>query len=495
MNLQTPPERTLLSGRLKPVRPALRARRITLRTRLMGLMLITSLSLIAVLVLFYYQTEKGLYNEFERKTTQLSKAIQIGLEGSSGQVFSQAGLEEFLGRLNTRGVKEISVISGTDRIVASTASETVGKPITERRKELIFKAEIGQPVTGEGRVYNVIVPVASEGRTLGYIHLALGTEDFSAFLRASLLRRVLAALAVLAGGAVLAFLLAGRYTRPIEELAAVAEQVAEGDLDQRLPDRRRDEIGELSRSFNYMLERLSEDRELRLRLRTAEHLASLGQVAQTMAHEIRNPLNFINLSIEHLRDSLVSGDPLKDDRTAAMVASIKGEIQRISRFVEQYLEYGRPIQLQRRPVDLQKMLQEVRELIAARAAIQRVAVAWEDEPLPPVMADADFLRTCLINILGNALDAMPDGGKLVLVGEASEDQVSLRFQDSGVGMDAQQLARVFEPFFTTKPQGLGLGLALTRKIVEEHGGSIAIDSVHGTGCTVTLVLPLLQESN
>jgi len=460
----------------------------------MGLMLLTSLSLIAVLVAFYYQTEKALYNEFERQTTQLSKAIQIGIEGSAGQVFSQDGLNEVLGRLNTRGVKEISVISSADRIVASTAGENVGKWITERRKELIFKAELGQPVTGEGPVYNVIVPVLSEGKSLGYIHLALNTEDFSVFLRSSLLRRILAASVVLSGGAILAFILAGRYTRPIEEAAAVAVRVADGDLDQRLPEDRSDEIGDLTRSFNHMLGRLSEDRELRRRLRTAEHLASLGQVAHTLAHEIRNPLNFISLSIDHLRDGLRTGDGERDGRTAATVANIKGEIQRISRFLEQYLEYGRPIHLERRPVDLDAVVREAGELIAARASAQGVKVEISPGPSQKVNADVDFLRTCLLNILANALDAMPAGGRLQIGTEAGAEGVILSFRDSGSGLDERQLERIFEPFFTTKPQGLGLGLALTRRIIEEHGGRIAFASRPGEGCTVTLMLPRLAEA-
>jgi signal transduction histidine kinase len=466
----------------------------TLRTRLMGLMLLTSLSLIAVLVVFYYQSEKALYNEFQRKTTQLSKAIQIGLEGSSGSNLADpASLQAYLSQLNTQGVREISVISSTDRILASTSPESVGKWITERRKDLIFKAELGEPVTGEGQVYNVIVPVVANGQTMGYIHLALTTEDFSVFLQTSAIRRSMAALAVLTMGSVVAFFLAGHYTRPIERVVAAAGQVAAGNLDQHLPVERRDEIGLLARSFNDMVTRLRDDRDLKNRLRTAEHQAGIGQFARNIAHEIRNPLNFISLSIDHMRDTYPPVDPAQEQKFSRLVGNIKGEIERISRFAQSFLEYGRPFELRRQRVEPAMVLEEVLQLISARAELQQIKVVQDYFGLPELGLDPDFFRTCLLNVVANACDAMPDGGTLTVRGEIQGFQVAFSFTDTGTGVPADQVERMFEPFFTTKEKGLGLGLALTHRIVEEHGGKTAFSSCLGQGSTVTLWFPLPEE--
>ncbi len=457
-------------------------------------MLVTSLSLIAILVFFYHQTEKALHEEFERRTAELSRAVQIGLEGAAGKNFGDPrSLEGYLSRLNSQGVREISVISSSNRIVASTRQENVGKWITERRKELIFKADLGEPVTGEGQLYNVVIPVVAADETMGYIHLTLNTEDFSVLLRLGALRRAGVALAVIAAGTLLALLLAGMYTRPIEQVVDAAARLADGDLDQQLPTGRRDEIGALSRSFNYLADRLRRDRDLGQRLRTAEHLASVGQFARSIAHEIKNPLNFISLSIDHMRDAYRPGDAEKAARFESLVTNIKGEIRRIGRFAESFLEYGRPFELRLCRTPLAPIIAQVLELAAARAEEGGVRLETELESLPELDLDPEFIRTCLTNLTANALEAMPAGGVLRIETRQEGGMVRVTFADSGVGVDPRHLDQIFQPFFTTKEGGLGLGLALTRRIVEEHGGKVRFDSRPGEGSVVTLQLPVPEE--
>jgi signal transduction histidine kinase len=466
----------------------------SLRLRLVAIMLFTSLSLVSILVVFYYQTEKALFNEFERRTSELSKAVQIGLKSAAGKNLSDAkSLEGYLSSLNPKGIKEISVISSADRIIASTKKESVGKWITERRKEMIFKAELGEPVTGDGLFYNVVIPVVSDNVTVGYIHLTLNTEDFSVFLRLNSIRRSIAALVVIGLGTLLAVVLAGRYIRPIKQVVGAAGKVAAGDLSQELPTDRRDEIGELSRSFNHMVERLRDDRDLKERLRTAEHLASVGQFAKSIAHEIKNPLNFISLSIDHMREVYRPADPAKTESFDSLVQNIKGEIQRISRFAESFLEYGRPFELRRRKTSLAIIVDSVLELATAKAQQGKIAIVREYDRLPEISLDPEFIRTCLYNIVLNAFEAMPDGGRLTVRAERLHERLSLAFADSGVGVEKEKLDKVFEPFFTTKSRGLGLGLALTRKVIEEHGGKVQFDSVPGEGSVVTLHFPLEEE--
>lgn len=467
----------------------------SLRFRLVAIMLFTSLCLVSILVIFYYQTEKALFNEFERQTSELSKAVQVGLQSAAGKNLSDTkSLEGYLKKLNVKGIKEISIISSADRIIASTKKESVGKWITERRKEMIFKAELGQPVTGEGLFYNVVIPVVADNNaTAGYIHLTVNTEDFSVFLRLNAIRRALAALVVIGVGTLLAVVLAGRYIRPIKQVVAAAGKVAGGDLSQDLPVDRRDEIGDLSRSFNHMVERLRDDRDLKERLRTAEHLASVGQFAKTIAHEIKNPLNFISLSIDHMREAYRPADAAHYESFDSLVQNIKGEIQRISRFAESFLEYGRPFELRRRQISLTDIVDSLLELAAARAKQGNISIVKEYDRLPELMLDPEFIRTSLNNIVLNAFEAMPGGGILTVRAERASDRLSLAFADSGVGVDKEKLDKVFEPFFTTKSRGLGLGLALTRKVIEEHGGKVQFDSTPGAGSVVTLHFPLQTE--
>lgn len=466
----------------------------SLWVRLSALMLLTSLSLVTLLIVFYYQTEKKLYNEFTRQTSELSKAVQIGLEGTVGSNLNDSKhLEGYLSRLNTKGVKEVSVISSSNRIIASTEQKNVGKWITQQRKELIFKADLGEPVTGEGQNFNVIVPVVADGGPAGYIHLTLNTEDFSVLLRLSAIRRVLAALIILSMGTVVAVVLARYYTRPIVAMAAAAERVAAGDLDQTLPIERRDEIGQLARSFHGMIANLREDRQLRERLRTAEHLASAGQFARHIAHEIKNPLNFISLSIDHMHDTYQPADPEAAARFASLVRNLKGEVGRISRFAESFLEYGRPFELRIGRCDTGQMLDEVLELVAARAHSSRVRIIRETAAMPVVPADPEFLRTCLYNIVINAFEAMPEGGSLTVRSTVDATHLVLAFVDKGVGVEPEDLDKLFTPLFSTKQGGLGLGLALTRRVIEEHGGKVQFQSEPGQGSTVSISLPLEKE--
>jgi signal transduction histidine kinase len=465
--------------------------RFTLKLKLVAMMLLLSLGLVATLVLLYYQSEKLLYNEFERRTAELSRAIQFGLEEVSGAgPPDEKRLAAYLKRLNPKGVREISIINTTDRIVASTDPKNVGKYISERKKELIFQAELGQPMKSEGQVYQVTLPVISQGKQLGYVNLRMGTEDFDLFLQSSMKRRIAAALVVFALGTVVAVFLAGRYTAPVERVARAAGAVAAGDLSAELPVDGSDEVGTLARSFNYMVGRLREERDLRERLRKAEHLAGIGQFSQSIAHEIRNPLNFISLSIDHLREAYPPSDPAAAAQFEALCENMKKEIQRVSRFAQSFLEFGRPLELNRRPVALGPLIEGVLALVSAKAEHERVAIVRELEALPELELDPDFMRTCLYNLLLNAFQAMPGGGTLTLRTRQDAGWLVLTVADTGTGIPKEKLAKVFDPFFTTKTEGLGLGLALIKRVVEEHGGRVGIESEPGRGSAVTLTLPL-----
>jgi len=469
--------------------------RSSLNKKLVAMMLFLNLSLIAVLILLYYQTEKGIYNEFERQTSELSKAIQIGLEqATSSGLMDEKRLKGYLEKLNTKGVKEISVISTSDRIISSTNPEDVGKWITKSKKELIFKAELGETVTGEGKAYNVMIPVVSGEKNMGYIYLTLTTEDFSVFLQTSAVRRIVAASIVFGIGILLAVFLARRYTTPIEEVVTAANKVAMGDLNQELHSHRKDEIGDLSRSFNYMVEKLREERKLMEKLRKAEHLAAVGQFSRNIAHEIKNPLNFINLSIDHMREVVKPDSRESAEKLDSLIINMKSEIQRVSRFAESFLEFGKPFELNLRRTGIGKVISEIIELVEAKAIQSRIRITKDYKALPELMIDPEFIKTCIYNTIINAFEAMPNGGTLTVRTDMSGSKFVLSIEDTGAGIGQDKLSKIFEPFFTTKSKGLGLGLAFTKRIIEDHNGKVAFQSEEGKGSRITIILPLEGES-
>ncbi|MEW6109527.1 MAG: ATP-binding protein [Nitrospirota bacterium] len=467
--------------------------KLSLNKKLVAIMLFLSVSLMSILIFLYYRTEKSIYTEFEKQIAELSKGIQVGVEEvTSRGMTDEKRLLNYLKKLNTKGVNEISIISNSDRIISSTNPHNIGKWITKTKKELIFKAELGEPVTGEGQSYNVIVPVKAGDKHYGYIHLTVNTEDFTAHMRDRVARRIIATAIIFGIGLILILVLARKYTKPIEDVVQAAQRVAAGDLDQELSTDRKDEIGELSRSFNHMVSKLKEERELEERLRKAEHLAGIGQFSRSIAHEIRNPLNFISLSIDHIKEKYKPCEA--DNDFDSLILNIKNEIQRVSRFTESFLEFSRPLELNLQRTDMIRLIEDILELIQAKAQKEKIEITRDMESLPEILADPEFIKTCLYNVILNAFQAMPDGGRLTIRTRKAGSWLSISIEDTGKGISGDKAAKIFDPFFTTKDYGLGIGLALTKRVVEEHKGKVEFRSKEGRGSAVTIFLPAEKES-
>jgi len=310
--------------------------RMSLRWKLILVLLLLNFTMMSTLYIFYAQSEKRLLKEIERQTADLTKAIQIGVEevtkGGSNK------LNEYINKLNTKGIKEISIISNAQEIIASTNPQNIGKPITHRKKELIIKAELGEPVFEEENVYNVIVPVIAGNVQYGYIHLRINKDDFSRILKANTIKRIFATLLIFSIGIIITYFISLRYTKPINTLTDAAIKVAQGDLSCRLNINRKDEIGRIAESFNFMIQKLQENQVLQRRLREAEHLSAIGQLSRTIAHEIRNPLNYINLSIDHLIEKLKQ-EKQEFNNYTKLLENMKQEIYRVNNLVTEYLEY------------------------------------------------------------------------------------------------------------------------------------------------------------
>jgi signal transduction histidine kinase len=297
-------------------------------------------------------------------------------------------------------------------------------------------------------------------------------------------------LGVFALAAALAILLVWRFTRPLQQLSAAAQRVANGDLAFSVDIRRRDEMGQLAETFNGMIDGLKSKAELEDRLNNAERAAVIGRLTSAIAHEIRNPLNFITLSIDHVRTKFPPTDPKDRERFDRLLGSVKEETGRLNRLVNDVLNFGRPASLNVRNVDLREIVDGVIGIVRTQAEEQGIAIETNLPDAPVVVeADGEKLKSCLSNVVINAVQAMPTGGRLVVVVGGDDDSASIRVSDTGEGIPAEALDRVFEPYYSTKDTGTGLGLAVTRKIVDEHGGRIRVASTPGEGTTFEVDLP------
>ncbi len=466
---------------------------LSLTKKLVLMMLFLTAILLVTLITIYWQSERSLMTQIESQTAELAQAVQVGVEEVTGGTSSETRLEQYLSSLKTKGIKEISIISNADEIIASTNPTKVGTPVSQKKKELIIKAELGESaVDQEGKAYNVIIPVIAGQAHYGYIHLQINVENFQETMRRNTTKRIIAALSVFAIGILISVYLSVRYTEPIHNVVTAARKVAAGDLNQSLPVDRKDEIGDLTQSFNDMIQRLREQRRLEERLREAEHLSAVGQLSRGIAHEIRNPLNFISLCIDHIRTKYRPQDSAQAESFEKLVDSMKEEIHRLDRLVKDFLDYGKPLKLDIQPVDTGEFLNDMVQIVKAKAESDRIAIVERYRALPRIPMDAELMKSCLFNLVTNAFQAMPGGGTLTIDTELREGSFVLSMSDTGTGVSQENLARIFEPFFTTKSQGLGLGLAMTKRVIEEHGGKIEFASVEGQGSEVTVVLPLAE---
>jgi two-component system, NtrC family, sensor kinase len=290
--------------------------------------------------------------------------------------------------------------------------------------------------------------------------------------------------------------LAARSLRPVRTLIEGVSRIRRGDYEAKIGVEGEDEIAVLAREFDAMAKALRE-REAQLQqkqqeLIRAERLAAVGRVSAQVAHEIRNPLSSIGLNVEMLQDQL--GESHFDSAAEAkeardLLASVMREVDRLTEITEDYLRLARLPTPSKRPEDLKKILEEV--VGFAREELERAGVKIVSELADglPISADEGQLRQVFLNLIRNAREAMPDGGTLTVRAAPTSALIEVRVSDTGTGIPPEVREKLFEPFFTTKPGGTGLGLSLSRQIVEAHGGRIDVESAPSRGTTFLLEFP------
>ncbi len=282
-----------------------------------------------------------------------------------------------------------------------------------------------------------------------------------------------------------------RFTRPIANLSNAARLVAEGDLSFRVPDaNRNDEMGKLTAQFNEMTAELEKARALESQLQQAEKSAVVGRLASAIAHEIRNPLNYINLSLDHLRSKFAPEDAEKHATFEKLTAQLKTEVGRINRQISDFLSYSRPANANLQPLDVRNVIEDSLRIVEAQAEEQNIKISLiEREDVPKISGDAEFLRSVFNNLFINAVQSMEmTGGQLNVTISSLENDVKVEVKDTGSGIDEEHLEKIFEPYFSTKETGTGLGLAIVKKIVEVHNGAIDVESNADDGTKFTVKL-------
>ena len=241
-----------------------------------------------------------------------------------------------------------------------------------------------------------------------------------------------------------------------------------------------------------MTAELEKNRELEFQLQQAEKSAVVGRLGSAIAHEIRNPLNYINLTLDHLRSKFSPEDAEKKEQFQKLTSQLKAEVARINQQISDFLNYSRPAKANLQPTDIRKVIDDSLRIVEAQAAEHNVKISVvEREDVPSVIADAEFLRSVFNNLFINALQAMDtSGGHLsVKISLDGDGFVDVDVSDTGSGIAPENIEKIFEPYFSTKETGTGLGLAIVQKIVDIHHGTIDVESKTSEGTRFTVKLP------
>ncbi len=404
----------------------------------------------------------------------------------------------------------VRIIDTKGFVLRSANVKEIGKTLEAHDLAAFLRGQPSQILTkgkGGSRALSILRPIPNRPqchschdrneKTLGVlqVQVSLGeTERQITSNRNTLVGITL--LALLLANVAIGVMFTRIVNRPMEVLTGTMDRVEKGDLTARANIHSRDELGQLARSFNSMIERIdAAQREIQrhheAEMQRADRLAALGKLASGVVHEINNPLSGMRNCVR----TLLKGS--KDQRLKTQYLSLLQDgLGRIEKIVKQLLNFSQRVEPQMRPTDVNSFLKKSLELLNFDLSNKGIRVIPTLDPhLDPVSADPDQLEQVFLNLMINAVEAMSKGGELRVRTERRAGWVVIEIRDTGSGIPPENIDRVFDPFFTTKGvgEGTGLGLSVSYGIIQRHGGTIGVESQVGTGSTFSIKLPIRSD--
>lgn len=471
------------------------------------------------------QDQENIVREMRVGMMGLSRSIQAALQYIYGEEAGIAATQKFIDGVGRRGnIHGLIVYDNSAKPIAVSVSLTDTQDFPHLDPAPVLNIDprpvltTGKSIEGytETRLYPLyyrVEPIlSSENKMVGAFVLGRRGVGYNLTLEVRRNRIILTtSVLILVLGTLILFLVRRNVSLPIEDLIERIRAAGEGQWEKRIEVRAKNEIGSLALEFNQMCEKLQElyrrllkEQQERLNLernlRQSDKLASVGQLAAGLAHEIGTPLNIIGGRAEFLLRRSRSPEEIGDN-----LQIIRSQIDRIAGIVRQLLEFSRRREPAFREVELGLLLKKVTGLLAHKIDEKNVLVNIViDVAMPTIQADPDQLQQVFINLFLNSLHALEQGGTIKITAQLARDgnanggieiarkKVRIQFEDNGAGISAERLSQVFDPFFTTKDvgEGTGLGLSVSYGIVKDHGGEIRVDSTPGEFTRFTIDLPV-----
>jgi two-component system NtrC family sensor kinase len=402
-----------------------------------------------------------------------------------------------------REIGTATIFQGDVRIATNVFYQDGRRAIGTRVAEDVFREvlEKGNPFVDRAFVVEDWYIAAYEpirditGQIVGILYVGIREEKYVDMKKRAIITFVCIVLIGVGLAMVVSFLFARSVVLPLRKIVLACRRIAQGDFSSRVELKSKDEIEELARGFNFMASSLKE-RDDKLKEATSrqlirsERLATLGQLAAGVAHEINNPIAGIITYLRLIQKKLGKNE-FGDGEMRRYLEIIEKETTRIGTIVRHLLDFARQSEPNLKPVDIHLILNESLELLAHKFRLQGIEIEKNYGVCPQIIADFAQLQQTFMNIIINACEAMEDGGKLTITTRVGgNNMVEIEFSDTGKGIPPENLHRIFDPFFTTKPKGTGLGLSVVYGIIMRHQGEINVKSEVNKGTTFTIRLPV-----
>jgi signal transduction histidine kinase len=485
--------------------------------------LITSLVLIIAISFIAWWEIRIHEDSIKRQTYEKTKIISEFIEKnviSAMERDRHFEIHRILKNFTYRGIWKIDVFKPDGTIMASTRDDELNNKVPDveffLKNQYFIRDEVSQNSEGtieRERIYYFNSTILNKPacsrchpayeKIIGVLTVANSLKDMDQeIFRVKVDAVILSILTIVSLSLVLGLLFLKFVETPITKLTNTMRQVEEGNLNARAEITGKNEMGRLAENLNTMIDKLGaakkeSEKYHQVLVQRADRMASIGELASGMAHEIRNPLAGIQGAIQILAD-----DFPKEDNRRQITDEIQKQIHKLERLVKDLLNYAKPALPNTLLTDVNELIDKVLSFfMTQRGRSSNFHIQKNfSSPIPKIMIDPNSMEQAFLNIMLNAQKAMPKGGTFTVStrwiprGNNGKGEVQILFEDTGVGIPKDNLHRIFNPFFSTRSDGTGLGLSITKNILEQHGGNIAVESHLNQGTTFTITLPVGEET-